>query len=278
MKKIINILVCVTCISVTAIAQSVRIGNLEFNVRKVENDTVAQITVHEPCPPCPDNLAENSNQPKPKPKFKQYEQTSFFGGFGAVLPNESSDYYTVLGGSSFNIDAGWIRCHMLTRWFALGGTLQYSFYNYKLRDAASDPKFVEEIIGAEFAKDDIRLQAYRSHNITTSAFTRFYLTPLQTRNGRIISGSGKLYLDLGAQGDFAASRYCMLKTQSEKKRRYREDYAFNPFGASAIVRIGCNLLPGSKSAIFARYRFTDAFNSKVLPMDLPPLTIGIQFF
>ena len=268
MKKIINILVCVTCISVTAIAQSVRIGNLEFNVRKVENDTVAQITVHEPCPPCPDNLAENSNQPKPKPKFKQYEQTSFFGGFGAVLPNESSDYYTVLGGSSFNIDAGWIRCHMLTRWFALGGTLQYSFYNYKLRDAASDPKFVEEIIGAEFAKDDIRLQAYRSHNITTSAFTRFYLTNHQKRNA-----IKRVYIDFGAQGDFTPGKFCIINTQSEGKRKYHNDYAFNSFNASAFTRVGFGWW-----AVIARYRFTDAYNKKVLPMDLPPITIGIQFF
>jgi len=279
MKKIITILVCVTCISVTAIAQSgVRIGNLEFIVKKTENDTIAQITVDDPCPSFP-----SENETRPKPKFKRRTYNDGFCGIGFIMPDiGKDDYYTVLGGNSINIDIGGIRVYHFTRRFALGGTLNYSFYNYKFRDAVNDPesKFNQTVLGGkEFFNNDVQKQVYRTHNISAGLFTRFNLVPLRTtRDGTIVGGRSKLYIDLGAQGDFAASRFCMLKTQSEKKKRYHEDYAFNPFTASAIVRIGSSFLPGSHSAIFARYRFTDAFNSKALPMDLPPLTIGIQFF
>ena len=266
MKKLITIFLCATCISVSAIAQSgVRIGSLEFIVRKAERDSVVQVFAEEdPCPPCP---SENETQPKPKPKFTPYRYTNFFAGAGAIYPDYGSDYYTVLGGKSFNIDAGWIHCNMITGWFAIGGTLQYSFYNYKLRDAASEPKFAEEIIGMDFADEDIRKQVYRSHNIAASAFTRIYLRPdwrKRTRSG--------MFIDLGVQGDFVPNKFCMLNTHSEGKKRYHDDYAFNAFNASVIARLGFS----SDWSIFARYRFTEAFNSKVLPMDLPPLTIGIQ--
>ena len=283
MKKIINILVCVTCISVTAIAQNgVRIGNLEFIVRKTENDTVTQINVTDPCPPCP----PETETIRPKPKSNQFNRRTYndgFCGIGFIMPDiGKDDYYTVLGGNSINIDIGGMRVYHLSRRFALGGTLNYSFYNYKFRDAVNDPEsdFNRVVLGGrEFANNDVQKQVYRTHGISAGLFTRFNLVPLRTtRDGTIVGGRSKFYIDLGAQGDFAAGRFCMLKTQSEKKKRYREDYAFYPFSASAIVRVGCNFLPGNNSAIFARYRFTEAFNSKALPMDLPPLTIGIQFF
>ena len=266
MKKFI-IIFCTVCISVSAIAQQgVRIGNYEFIVKKADSDT---IVINEPCPPCPP-----ANTTRPKPKLVPNQRTNFFVGAGAVYSDYGSDYYTVLGGTSFNIDAGWIHRRMITRWLALGGTLHYSYYNYKLKDAASEAFFNDVVLeNKTFANEDIRKQLYRSHNIATGVFTRFYLVPYQVNNnGRIISGSGGAFIDLGVQGDFAPYKFCMLNTQSEGKKRYHEDYAFNSFTASAFARIGLS----SDWALFARYRITDAFNSKVLPMDLPPVTIGIQ--
>jgi hypothetical protein len=237
----------------------VRIGNLVFSVNKANQDSIIQVSAEEdPCPPCP---SENENQPKPK--FNRYQNTRFFVGGGAVYPDYGSDYYTALGGKSFNIEAGWIYCATITRWFGLGGTIQYSFHNYKMRDAASEPKFAEEIIGMTFADDDIRKQVYRSHNIAANAFIRFYLR-------QSASYKRRMYIDLGAQGDFIPSKFYMLNTHSEGKKNYYEDYAFNAFTASTIARIGFG-----QWAVFARYRVTEAFNPKVLPMDLPPLTIGI---
>ena len=285
MKKLITIF-CATCISVGVIAQSgVRIGNYEFYVKKAESDSVTKVFVEEE-ESRPSNLSQNET--RPQNSFKQYYTSTFFWGLGFILPDNSSDYYTTLGGKSINFDAGWVHRYHLTRKFALGGTFQYSYYNYRLRDAATEPFFVDEVIGREFVRTKIKKQVYRNHNVSAGAFTRFYLVPPKN------SGNDGLYIDLGAQGDFAFRKLYKIKTQSERKNKYFNDYAFNPFTASAVARIGWsrrewNIFNVNISdnwdwkccksrAIFVRYRFTDAFNPKALPMDLPPITIGIQFF
>ena len=270
MKKLVTIF-CITCISVCAIAQSsVRIGNYEFFVKKAAKDSTIQVFVEDdPRPPCP-----SENETRPKTNSSKYHKSTFFCGIGFILPEKSDDYYTILGGNSMNIDFGNMQRYQISRRFALLGTLQYSYYNYKLRDAASEPDFKREVLKNSDI-DDIKKQVFRSHNIAAGAFTRFYLIPPKNR------GNDGLYLDLGAQGDFAYSKYCKIKTNSEKYK-YREGYVFNPFTASAIARIGWKgwktWCCGSSPALFVRYRFTDAFNSQALPMDLPPITIGIQFF
>ncbi len=267
MKKILTIF-CIACISVSVMAQSgVRIGNMEIIIKKSvhDQDTMMQVTVEDPCPPCP---SENETRPKPKKNPYKYHVSSFYAGMGFILPDNSNDYYTVLGGNSINIDAGWIHRYQISRWFALGGMLNYSYYNYKLRNDAEEPVFRDEVIGKIFTPEDITKQAYRCHDISAGVFTRFYLVPPKWR-----SSNDGMYIDLGVQGDFAFSKYYKLNTHTEGKDKYHDDYAFNPFTASAITRIGWDWF-----AVFARYRFTDAFNSKALPMDLPPITIGIQFF
>ncbi|MDR1172458.1 MAG: PorT family protein [Bacteroidales bacterium] len=265
MKKLSTIL-CIACISVSVTAQSgVRIGNLEISIKKstYDRDTLMQVTVIDPCPPCP---SENETRPEPRKNPYKYHVSSFFVGMGFILPDNGNDYYTVLGGSSISIDAGWVRRYQISRRFALGGTFNYSYCNYKLRDAAENPVFMEEVIGKPFARKDISKQAYRCHDIAAGAFARFYLVPPKWRN------NDGMYIDLGVQGDFAFSKYYRFNTHSEGKDRYHNDYAFNPFTASAVARIGWSWF-----AVFARYRFTDAFNSKALPADLPPVTIGILF-
>jgi len=266
MKKLVSIFLCTACISISAIAQSgVRIGNMEIILRKTENDTVAQITVGDPCPPCP---SEKETRPKAKSVERNVNISDGFCGIGFILPDNSNDYYTTIGGNSINLDFGGSRRYQLTRWFALGGTMQYSFYNYKLRDAGSDPSFVTEVTGIPFERQDLRKQVFRSHNLAAGPFIRINLVP--SSNPKKNDG---FYIDLGVQGDFAFSKYYKVKTRSGEKHKYREGHVFNPFTASAIARIGW-----SDKAIFARYRFTDVFNSSALPMDLPPITIGIQFF
>ena len=274
MKKLITIFLCATCISVSAIAQSgVRIGNMEIIVRKTENDTVAQITVGDPCPPCP---PEKEKRPKEKQKDVNINISDGFFGIGFILPN-SNDYYPTLSPSSINLDIGGSRRYHLTRWLALGGTMQYSYYNYKLRkDMASDEIFVKEVIGETKLPSDIdklSKQVFRSHNIGAGPFIRINLVP----SSRPKKNDG-FYIDFGAQGDFAFSKYYKYKTSSGGKLKNRNGDTlsgdvFNPFTASVIARMGW-----SDKAIFARYRFTDVFNSSALPMDLPPITIGIQFF
>jgi len=270
MKKLMTIL-CISCISVGAIAQSgVRIGSYVFHVQKANQDSLTNVFAEDdPCPPCP---SENETRPQPKTTFKKYNRNEGFAGIGFILPDNGNDYYTALGGNSINIDVGNARTYHLSRHFALGTSLQYSYYNYRLK--LDEPLYLQEVFkNRPIEKDDIAKQVFRSHNVAIGAFTRFYLVP------SIYSNMG-LYIDLGAQGDFAFSRYCMIKTHEDKKYKYRDAEAFNPFSASAIARIGWGGFPIRKStgAFFIRYRFTDAFNSKVLPMELPPITIGIHFF
>ena len=272
MKKLI-IIFCIACMSVSVIAQSgVRIGNYVFHVQKAVSDSATNVYVEDdPCPPCP---SENETRPKPKNTFKKYNLNDGFAAIGFILPDNGSGYYTTLGGNSINIDVGSINTYHLARRFALGTSLHYSYYNYKLK--VNDPVYLEEVFkNKTFEKDDISKQVFRSHNIAIGAFTRFYLIPPKNRD------NDGLYIDIGAQGDFAFSKYCKLKMhEDDKKHKYRDAEAFNPFTASAVARIGWKgLWPGhDRQAIFVRYRFTDAFNKNVLPMDLPPITIGIQFF
>jgi len=264
MKKII-ILLSLICISLNIIAQpAVRIGNMEIIVRKHDQDTTTQINVFDdPCPPCP---SENETRPKPQNTFKKYEKSTAFVGFGFIIPDNGDQYYMTLGGNSFNFEAGSMKRYHLSRRFALGGTLQYSYYNYRLRNVFEEPVFREKVLDVDddFEFKRINKEAFRSHNIASSVFTRFYMIPPKYR------GYGGLYIDIGAQGDFAASRHYMLKFDNGGKDYYKEPYAFNPFTASAIARIGAK-----KGAFYFRYRLTDAFNQKELPMNLPPITVGI---
>jgi len=268
MKKLI-ILFGAFCISLSAIAQqAVRIGNLEFTVRVQEQDTTLVNVLDEPCPPCPQCLG---NVSRSKPSFNRHRSTGF-AGFGFAVPDNSNDFYTILGGNSFNIDVGRMHRYYLSRRFALGTSLQYSYYNYRLRNAAIEPFFNNEILGgASIDPNNINREMFRSHNLALGVFARTYIIPPTNRGNR------GLFFDIGAQGDWAFSRFYRLNEENVR-RKQRDNYAFNPFSASAIARIGLNTRKGNNPALFVRYRFTDAFNSSVLPMDLPPFTIGIQFF
>ncbi len=272
MKKIINILFIVVVATVTATAQGVRIGNLEITVKKTERDTVTQITIDEPCPPCP---SENETRPKRNPY--KYHTSSCFFAMGFILPDNGADYYTILGGNSINLDLGWNHRYQLGKRFALGGVFHYSFYNYKLRNVVTDPTFSAEVIGRAIDPADIDKQVYRSNNLAAGVFTRFYLIPPAKKYHKSdnyveieIGGKDGMFFDLGIQGDFAFGRYCKLNTHSSGKDKYHDSYAFNPFGTSAFARVGFSWL-----TLYARYRITDAFNKNALPLDLPRWTIGI---
>ena len=183
--------------------------------------------------------------------------------------------FTTVGGNSLNIDVGRMNRYHLTRRFALGTTVNYSYYNYRLRNAADDPIFNAEVRNDKpFEPNRVRKEVFRSHNIVGGAFARFYLVAPRTRD------NDGVYLDLGAQGDFAFSKYYIMKFNNGGKDKYRNGYAFNPFTASAIARVGwkTNSRGCNPPVVFVRYRLTDVFNTpKALPMDLPPITIGMKF-
>jgi hypothetical protein len=245
---------CVACIAGSAsLAQpSEKIGNMEITYKK--NDTLMLVVTELSTQP-----SQNESKPTPKNESYKLREISCFIGFGFAFPDNGRSYYTTLGINSYNIDVGWHRRYNLSREFALGWKFQYSFYHYRLRDATDDPVFMETIIGRSLPPNEIRKQAYRSNNIAVSAFTRYYLVP------------GNLYVDLGIQGDMAFSRYYKLYYPNAGQQKFRDNYAFNPFMASAVVQMGWD-----NFAVFARYRLTDAFNRSALSKDIPQLSIGIR--
>jgi len=269
MKKLVIILFCIGGISISAIAQqSVRVFRFEI----IANDRKDQSQ---------DNPQDDSNS-----AFASYHQRSGFWGFGFVLPDNGSGYYNTIGGSSINFDIGRMQRYHFARRFAIGTTFNYSYYNFKLRDAAAEPLFNYEVRKDKpFMPNDVRKEVFRSHNVAAGLFARSYLIPPKSR------GKDGLYIDLGAQGDFAFSKYYIMRHKNGGKDKHRNGYAFNPFTASAVARIGLGRGVSitcrrndkcwgvSSRALFIRYRLTEAFNKpKALPMDLPPITVGIQFF
>ena len=204
--------------------------------------------------------SENGN--RSRLRDNKYLSDSFVGlGF---IQGEN-DFYK-LGGSSINLDIGRMHRYQFRPRFALIGTVQYSYYNYKLHDAASDPIFKDVVLGGK-TYDNIGKQVFRTHNISASAGYRFYLVkPERNKN------NAGLFADISVQGDYAFSKYCKLKLNGESNVKRRDKDVFNPFTTSYIARVGWNWF-----SVYARYRVTDAFNSKHLPMDIPPLTIGVQF-
>ena len=255
MKKLIIIIICIAGISLSAVAQNrtnFRIGDRDITIIIHNQDSV--------------NKERNPYR---------YRTIASIAGLGFVVPDNSQ--YKAMGGSSFNLDAGALRKYNLSRRFAMGGTLHYSFYNYRLRGTNEEPFFNTVLLGdRDIARSDINKQVFRSHNISPGVFSRFYLKPPE--NHRRDDG---FYIDLGLQGDLAFSKYYILKHPNGDKDKFRNNDVFNTLGASAVARIGWKPSwtsgNSNSSAIYFRYRLTNAFNQSVLPMDIPKFTIGINF-
>jgi hypothetical protein len=259
MKKII-VFTCACMIASAAFAQSsVRIGNMVISVKHMKGDTLTQVLVDEPCPPCP-----SESETRPKPAYKQYPKHSHWGyvGFGMNNPESSADIYPLSG--SFNFDVGSIHSQRLSNHFALLGSLGYSLYSYRLRNViGTDAQWDAITDGVQ--TDRVKKQMYRSNDLTAGLYTRFYLVAPRDDSRR-----KSLYLDLGVQGNWAFAKYMKVKYTGGGSDKFHDNYAFRPFNASAVARVGWN-----KIEFFARYRFTDAFNHEVLSKEVPRLSVGI---
>ena len=264
MKKLI-VIFCIINISMNVIAQrAVRIGNMEIIVRAAEQDTTVQINVlDEPVVP---QVSENTTQPRNR--FLYRNNNGPFVDLGFVLPDNSSDYYTVLGSRSLNVNVGAMRNHHFAPRFALVGTLHYSYHNFDFHNITDDPVFLSVVLGdRDFSNEQIRRQTFRSHNLGTGASIRFYFNKPTHRR---IPPSG-IFFETGARAEVALRKFAMIDTKSDGSKKYHDDHAFNPFIVSAFASVGLN-----KTAIFVSYRLTDVFNSSVLQKDLPPINIGIR--
>lgn len=207
--------------------------------------------------------AQTSVRTGSEPKPYNATRSSLFVGFGFAIPDNGSSYYAIIDGSSYCFDAGWRKYMHLNRRFAAGGTLHYSFYSYRLTDALSDSTFKAAATGLATLPGNVNKQLYRSNNFALGVFTRVYL----------FFAPKRCYVDLGAQGDWAFSRYYMLHYPYpyDGKQKFREDNTFNAFSASAVAQLGWNSV-----ALFARYRLTNVFNQSILSKNLPPLSVGFR--
>lgn len=257
MKKII-ITICFVVLHIGLLsAQTVKIGNTKIVVKK--GDTIFSIR----------QVPEKIHSSDSKSKFNHYPKSHSYIGLGFMIPEYTNDYFRIWGGNTFHLDIGHMKRYQASRHFSLGATMQYSFHNYRLDDALSNPVFADQVVGHPDPADKqgIYKQVYRSHNIGASVFTRFYLVPPRNR-----SNSDGVYIDCGIQGDFSYSRFFKTKSSSDGSEKYRDGYAFNPLNASVYARLGWNDI-----AIVAHYRFTDTFNRQAIPVDLPGWSVGVQF-
>ncbi|MDR2038534.1 MAG: PorT family protein [Bacteroidales bacterium] len=253
--KHLLIIFCFVFVSGIAFSQSVvRIGTMEISVKQNKEQEII-----------PQN--DPPSQGKPKKNHYRYSTTSGFIGISFMALDRGDEYFDIWGGNSYHFTFGGMHRFSFNEIFSLGTSLQFTNYNYRLRNAASDEEFANEVIGFLPDADNIRKQVYRSRNLAASIFTRFYVVPAKYR-----SNSSGLYFDLGIQGDFAFSKFYKVKPSVNNKKKYRDGYAFNPFNASPFVRVGWK-----KIAIIGHYRITDIFNNDAISKELPRLSIGIQF-
>jgi hypothetical protein len=148
------------------------------------------------------------------------------------------------------------------RWYGLGVIGQYSFYNYRLKDAS------ETVLGMSLNPSK---EVFRSNNLGLGVYNRIYIVP----GKRPRPNSNGIYIDAGIRGDWSYGRFYKTKTEDGdffQKAKYRNSYAFHPFSASLFAGIGFKWF-----VITANYRITDVLNDKSVAMDMPPLSVGMQF-
>lgn len=194
-----------------------------------------------------------------KPRYPR-KYSDFFFGLGTIIPTDRESYIDMQYGRINTIEMGYKYFYKFSRRYALGTTFQYTYYNYKLNNAAQNNLIVQDVQG------EVKKEYFRTDNIGTGLINRFYLFPLK-RN--------PFMLDLGAYVDFSFSKRYNVKTLERGKTRkykYRDASKFNPLQAGLYGAI----TKGDYS-LYLRYRLTNLFNPLELEPELPELSIGIQF-
>lgn len=194
---------------------------------------------------------QNSKYPR------SYED--FFFGIAMAVPLRDQEYLPMHYGSSHSIEIGFKYFYRPAARYAIGTLWQYSFYNYKLKDAAANETFVSNVPG------EVRKESFRTDNLGTGIINRFYLFPMQNK---------PFMLDLGGYVDFSYSKRYHVKTVEngkDTKHKYRDGSKFNPIQAGLYGAI----TKGSYS-FYAKYRLTNLFNPDAIPMELPRLSMGVQ--
>lgn len=188
---------------------------------------------------------------------RSYED--MFVGIAMAVPLRNEEHLPMHYGSSHSIEVGFKYFYRPVARYAIGTLWQYSFYNYRLKDAAANGTFVSDVPG------EIRKESFRTDNIGTGLINRFYLFPMNNR---------PFMLDLGGYVDFSYSKRYHVKTienGKNTKHKYRDGSKFNPIQAGLYGAV----TKGSYS-FFVKYRLTNLFNPDAVSMELPRMSMGIQ--
>ena len=218
----------------------VRIGEAEISVQ-------SPISIRKSIP------EEQTNRPK-YPKF----QDESYIGFGTVLPMDRESFMDMHYGRINSIEFGHNYFFRPVPGYAIGTFVQYSYYNYKLKDAAVNDVIMEDV------PEVVRSEYYRTDNIGTGIVNRFYFVPKKSL----------FKIDIGAYVDFAFSkRYKVKTTESGKKEKYkfRDGEKFNPIQEGLYGAVSVD-----DYSLFVRYRATNLFNPSLLDQQLPDITIGLR--
>ncbi|MDR2039372.1 MAG: hypothetical protein LBQ60_15730 [Bacteroidales bacterium] len=242
----------------TVISQNkLKIRDVEITLGKSEgvNDTNILIEVGEKeSPGILKNDKEDFNR-------RGYHTHNGYVGLEFMIPWDEDKNLKIHYGKSNHFNIGYRYGFHPVRWYGIGYIAQYSFYNYRLKDAS------ESLTGTA---NRTSKEVFRSNNLGLGVYNRFYLYAEKYYR----PNSDGLYLDIGIRGDWAYGRFYKTKGNADDfsiNTKYRNGYAFYPFSASVIAGIGVGWFE-----VMAQYRITEIFNSKVIDAKLPPVTIGIQ--
>lgn len=231
------------------------IGNTEITLR-------SPITVG-PAEETTDTIYYSWNEtPDKKKKKKHYGYSRnfvkvYFGfGFATEGSFNGERYIPVYFGPSMDLQTGLRFYYRPCRWYAVGTQVQYSYFSYKLRDAAKNDRIIRDIPGTPSA------EYYRTDNLGTAWLNRFYIVK-------------RLYVEIGAYGDWVVGKRYIVKTTIDNENqtmKYRNDDLFTSFQAGIQSSIGYGCF-----SLYAKYRLTDMYYRDMVANDPPRLNLGMMF-
>ncbi|MDP3452749.1 MAG: hypothetical protein Q8R90_07320 [Bacteroidales bacterium] len=210
------------------------------------------------------NFYQNETKPQrgatgvKKARYPRNSQ-EFFIGIGMTVPTSNEEFLPMHYGNSYSLEAGFKYFHRTGSRYDIGTIFQYTCYTYKTKGAAADETFFSNIPG------EVKKEYFRTDNLGTGIINRFYLFPMKGR---------PFMLDLGGYADFSYSKRFNVKTienGKQNKYKYRDGSKFNPVQAGLYGAIS-----KGKYSFYARYRLTNLFNPKEVPLELPRLCLGLQ--
>ncbi len=252
MKIAVRIFTLMTLIMVTSAGQA------KIYAQKIVKIGEAEIAIQAPLTIKKADASEEVTSGLVKSKYpRMYEH--MFIGIAMAVPTGNQEYLPMHYGNSYNLEVGFKYFYRPSAGYAIGTICQYTFYTYKLKDAAANGTFFTDIPG------EVKKEYFRTDNLGTGIINRFYLFPLKHK---------PFMIDLGGYVDFSYSKRYNVKTVEAGKNikhKYRDGSKFNPIQTGLYGAIS----KGSYS-LYARYRITNLFNPAEVPMELPRLSIGIQ--